>query len=87
LYDQPIAYSNYKELNVKILQAYIDCMNNRNLEPGTIIDINKHGIFVSTNDGVIRITKIQLPSKKPINVKEMINGHHPFQINTKFNDE
>lgn len=42
--------------------------------PGTILDINSGGIFVSTNDYVIKLTDIKLEGKKRCLVKDFING-------------
>lgn len=42
--------------------------------PGTILDINSDGIFVSTNDYVIKLTDIKLEGKKRCLVKDFING-------------
>ena len=43
-------------------------------DPGTIIDINKEGIFVSTNDYDIKLTNIKLEGKNRCDVKDLING-------------
>lgn len=42
--------------------------------PGTILDINSGGIFVSTNDYVIKLIDIKLEGKKRCLVKDFING-------------
>jgi methionyl-tRNA formyltransferase len=84
LFDKPIAYTTYQNFDVKIYEGYaVDLKNTAT--PGTIIEINKDGIAVACGDNkLLRITKLQLPSKKPINVKEMINGNHPFKVNETF---
>ena len=45
-----------------------------NLEPGTIISANKAGIDVLTGDGILRITRLQLQGKKPLNVDALLNS-------------
>ena len=45
-----------------------------NQKPGTIIDINNDGIYVTTNDYVIKLTDIKLEGKKRCLVKDFING-------------
>lgn len=82
LYDQPIAYSSYQDMDVKIYEAQIS--HEQTTQPGEIVNIDKDGIYVSTKEEVIKITKLQLPSKKPMLVKDLINGNHPFKLNTYF---
>jgi methionyl-tRNA formyltransferase len=53
-------------------------------KPGEIIEINKHGILVGCKQNCILITKLQIPGKTPIEVKQIINGNHQFKIGTKF---
>jgi methionyl-tRNA formyltransferase len=49
------------------------------------VQINKNGIDVTCGDTkILRITKLQLPGKKPIRVTEMVNGNHPFTLNNRF---
>lgn len=45
------------------------------LEPGTVINESKAGIDVATAEGVLRITKLQLPGGKPLAVSEFLNAH------------
>jgi methionyl-tRNA formyltransferase len=43
--------------------------------PGTIISLDKEGLIVSTGDGLISITRLQLPNKKPLSIAEIVNGN------------
>lgn len=82
LYDVPTAYTTYDNLRIKILEAKkSNIVDNK---PGEIININKDGILVGCLDGSILLTKIQLPSKTPITIRELINGNHPFKIHNFF---
>jgi methionyl-tRNA formyltransferase len=74
----------YENLNVKIIEAHTVASENDVNHCGEIIDINKEGIFVNTAKGTLIITKLQLPSRKPTVVKDMLNGNHPFKINSIF---
>jgi methionyl-tRNA formyltransferase len=69
-------------MDIKIHEAQIS--HEQATQPGEIVNIDKEGIFVSTENEVIKITKLQLPSKKPMLVKDLINGNHPFKLNTYF---
>ena len=66
----------YTILNNKRIKVYMSEKTNilSNEEPGTIIDINKEGIFVTTKDYIIKLTDIKLEGKKRCKVKELING-------------
>ena len=43
-------------------------------KPGTITKIDKDGIYVSCIDNEIMLKRIQVPGKKPMDVKDYING-------------
>ena len=66
----------YTILNDKRMKVYRSEKTNilSKKEPGTIIDINKEGIFVSTNDYDIKLTNIKLEGKNRCDVKDLING-------------
>jgi len=52
--------------------------------PGTIIDLNKDGIFVACGQGtVFKIQDLQVSGKKRMEVAALLNGSHPFEINKK----
>ena len=80
----PGAYAILDNKRVKIYESFITDKES-NKEPGTIIDINKDGIYVTTNDKVIRITDIKLEGKKRCKVHDFINGIKKEEyINKKF---
>ena len=86
LYDKRIAYTIINGLNIKVYEANIvDGLNIEKPSCGEIVDINNQGIFVSCKDKTICLQKIQLPGKKPANVKQIINGRLPFKKGDKFN--
>jgi len=43
--------------------------------PGTVISCDKQGIGVATGEGVLWLTRIQLPGGKPLDVKDFVNAH------------
>jgi methionyl-tRNA formyltransferase len=79
LYDIPIAYSIYDNQRIKILQA--KKVINIKAKCGEIAKIDKEGILIGCLDGGILLTRIQLPSKQPIYIKELVNGRHLFKVN------
>ena len=49
-----------------------------------IVKIFKDAIGVKVNDGVYLITELQLEGKKRMSVKDYLNGHCIFEVDTKF---
>lgn len=68
----PGANAVLEDKEIKIYEAKIG--NTSGNTPGKIINIYKDGIGVSTIDGEIIITKLQLPGKKVMNTKDYLNG-------------
>lgn len=69
----PGAYCYIDEKRLKIYASEITNTKS-NQTPGTIIKIDKTGIFVSTNDYIIKLTDIKLEGKKRCLVKDFVNG-------------
>lgn len=69
----PGAYGILNNKRIKIYKSIkTDILSKE--KPGTIININSDGIFVATNDYVIRLIDIKLEGKKRCAVKDFING-------------
>lgn len=77
----PIAHTTYDDKSMKIYESEVLCENS-NKEPGTIINISKEGMKVSTGSGVLLIKKIQFPNGKPLTIEQYINGNE-LEINKK----
>jgi len=70
----PIAYTHYENTVMKIYKSRV--LNEKSSkETGTIIEVSKEGIKVSTGSGVLLIEEIQFPGKKPLKVKDYIVGN------------
>lgn len=70
----PSAYTTYNGVTMKIWKTKVlDEESTKNA--GTIIDVNKDGIKVSTKDKVLLIEEIQMPNKKRMLVGEYIKGN------------
>lgn len=72
----PIAYTQLDEVIIRVWQAEIlpqplapEC------HPGTIYQVTKHGIDVVTQNGLLRLIKIQLPGGKPLLASAVLNAH------------
>lgn len=76
MYDKPIAIMEYNDVLIKVHQIKITNQKSTQ-KPGTIA-ISKHQIFVSTQDFNVELLLIQLPNKKPLAPKALLNGKNPF---------
>lgn len=72
----PIAFLtvevNGKEERVKVYQANVLPHQEKTL--GTILAFDKTGLQIATQDGVLNITQLQPPGKKPMSVQDFLNG-------------
>lgn len=69
----PIAHTTYKGDNMKIYESEV-LNENSNKEPGTILNVNKTGMKVSCNEGVLLVKRVQFPNGKPLTIEQYING-------------
>lgn len=85
----PGSYTTYQGKVVKIWAGVIhQCENamkhHAHQDNGTIVKIFKDAIGVKTQDGIYLITEFQLEGKKKMLVKDYLNGHNIFEVDTKF---
>lgn len=71
---KPTAYTTYKADSMKIYKAEV-LAEESNVEPGTIIDVSKTGIKVSTTAGTLLIKELQFPGGKRLKVEDYIRGN------------
>lgn len=69
----PGAFAVIKNKRMKIYKSEKTNIKSKE-KPGTIISIDKDGIYVTTSDYVIKLIDIKLEGKKRCLVKEFING-------------
>lgn len=70
----PSAYTTYNGVTMKIWKTKV-LEEESTKDAGTIIDVNKDGIKVSTKDKILLIEEIQMPNKKRMLVGEYIKGN------------
>ncbi|MCC0660052.1 methionyl-tRNA formyltransferase [Clostridioides sp. ZZV14-6154] len=70
----PSAYTTYNGVTMKIWKTKV-LEEESTKDAGTIIEVNKDGIKVSTKDKVLLIEEIQMPNKKKMLVGEYIKGN------------
>lgn len=72
----PGAYCFLDNKRLKIYRSEIT--NQKSIqEPGTIVNIDKTGIYIATQDYTLKITDIKLEGKKRCLIHEFINGINP----------
>ncbi|WP_300383962.1 methionyl-tRNA formyltransferase [Clostridium sp.] len=70
----PIAHTTYKDLSMKIHESKV-LKEISNKDPGTIIEVSKGGMKISTGNGVLLVKKVQFPNGKPLTIEQYINGN------------
>lgn len=85
----PGCFTTYQGKNIKIWAGKVhQCENaikhHAHQDNGTIVKIFKDAIGVKVQDGVFLITEIQVEGKKRMLVKDYLNGHCIFGVDTKF---
>jgi len=60
---------------MRIWQAQLTDVDVGSEPPGKVLNCNKQGIDVATGDGVLRLMKIQMPGKKPMDVPAFVNAN------------
>ncbi len=77
--------SKDKQHRVRIWQADTELYRGP-LTAGVIISVDKKGILVATGQGALRLTQLQLPGKKSLPVKDILNGRGDwFVVGKKIN--
>ena len=70
----PVAQTLFHDKVMRIWQAKA-IEQTTNALAGTIINADKNGLDVATGSGVLRLTQIQLPGKKPMDVASFLNAN------------
>ncbi|WP_150538197.1 methionyl-tRNA formyltransferase [Actinobacillus vicugnae] len=72
----PISFLTLKvesvEQSVKVYQANV--LPHQAKAAGTVLQADKNGIQIATQDGVLNITQLQPSGKKPMSVQDFLNG-------------
>ncbi len=75
----PVAYTRF---NGKPLRLFMSSVLDPASEQaaGTVIDESAEGIKIATGDGVLNLTRLQLPGKKAMDVADFLNGHSLLDV-------
>lgn len=72
----PVAYFEQHKEPIRVWEASCLDTNKQGVNPGTIVCAAQEGIVIQTIDGQLVLHKIQLPGKKPLPVREVLNAAH-----------
>lgn len=70
----PSAYTYYKGKQFKIWKAQAVEGGTEGLQPGTIAQIEKQGIWIACGSGMLQVTEAQLEGKKRMSAADLMNG-------------
>ena len=87
-YPSPNTYFNVQNTSIKVIEAHF--LTNNHMEsivPGTIVGIDKNALQIQSLQGILCITKVQLPGKKAMPIAAFMNGKGQvlIKINTCVN--
>jgi methionyl-tRNA formyltransferase len=69
----PVAFTQFNGKPLRLFMSKIE--NNSSDKPaGTVISESPDGICVATGDGVLSFSRLQLPGKKAMDVRDFLNG-------------
>jgi methionyl-tRNA formyltransferase len=75
----PIAYSFLNDKRIKIYSASVT-ENSKAIASGTIISVDDDGIAIACGQQAILVSMLQIPNKKAMTVKELLNGYNDYFI-------
>lgn len=70
----PVAQTSLNGNTLRIWDAELS-ESDSDMPAGTVIDESRAGILIATGDGVLLLTKLQLPGGKPLAVADFLNAH------------
>jgi len=71
----PVAQTPWQDKMLRIWNAAVIDTHHQNAVPGTIIQVDRHGIDIATGNGAIRVLTLQAPGKKAMPVTDFLNAH------------
>ncbi len=69
----PVAFTLFNGNPLRIFMSKVSQMSTSE-QAGTVIDESPEGISVATGDGVLSFSRLQLPGKKAMDVRDFLNG-------------
>ena len=69
----PVAQTRFEDAILRIWNA--SPVKGETGNPGMVMSAGRQGIEVATGDGLLRITRLQMPGKKPVSAADFINAY------------
>jgi len=70
----PVAFTHFNGKPLRLFMSKLET-NKQSKEPaGTVIDESPEGISIVTGDGILSFSRLQLPGKKAMDVRDFLNG-------------
>lgn len=69
----PVAQTRFEDAILRIWNA--QPVKGEGAGPGMVMNVGRHGIDVATGDGLLRITRLQMPGKKSVSAADFVNAY------------
>ncbi len=70
----PVAYFSEGKDRIRVWDSQL-ADNHRQAAAGSIIQADNHGLVVACGEGALSLQQLQLPGKKALSVRDILNGH------------
>ena len=71
----PSAYTHWNGKVMKIWRAAAEASEAVDVQPGTVVSVEKESFAVQTGDGVLRVLEVQMPGKKRMDAGAFLRGN------------
>ena len=70
----PVAFTQKNTKPLRLYHSQVVSLQSVDRPAGTVIEESKHGIQIACGEGIINVTKLQVPGGKPMMVQDFLNG-------------
>lgn len=71
----PSAYTHWNGKVMKIWRAAAEAAETADVQPGTVVSVEKESFAVQTGDGILRVLEVQMPGKKRMDAGAFLRGN------------
>lgn len=71
----PGTYTHWNGKVMKIWRAAAEASETADVQPGTVVSVEKESFAVQTGDGVLRVLEVQMPGKKRMDAGAFLRGN------------